>query len=51
MELIRERALPKLPPLHMEFFEELKFIHETGGFIFVHAGFRPGVPIEGADRA
>ncbi len=37
---------PKLPPLHMEFFEELKFIHETGGFIFVHAGFRPGVPIE-----
>lgn len=36
----------KIPSLHMDFFENLQFCHETFGFIFVHAGLRPGVPME-----
>ncbi len=37
---------PKVPPLHMAFFEGLGHLHEAGGFIFVHAGLRPGVPMD-----
>ncbi|MEE9275792.1 MAG: metallophosphoesterase family protein [bacterium] len=37
---------PSFPPLHMDFFESLQYRHEAGGFLFVHAGFRPGVPLE-----
>jgi len=37
---------PRLPPLHREFFDELLYYHETDGFVFVHAGLRPGVPLE-----
>ena len=36
----------KVPPLHMDFFEDLGYMHEAGGFIFVHAGLKPGVPLE-----
>ncbi len=35
----------RLPPLHREFFNALVWMHETRGFIFAHAGLRPGVPI------
>jgi len=41
----REDSL-SLPPLHMKFFEELPIRHETRGYIFVHAGMRPGVPMD-----
>jgi serine/threonine protein phosphatase 1 len=37
---------PKVPPLHMDFFEALGCRHESRGFLFVHAGVRPGVPID-----
>ncbi len=37
---------PRLPPLHERFFDELVYLHESGGFLFVHAGLRPGVPVE-----
>ena len=33
------------PAGHLEFFRQLPAIHETGGFIFAHAGLRPGVPV------
>lgn len=33
----------QLPPLHTHFFQNLQYVHQSGGFIFVHAGFRPGV--------
>lgn len=36
---------PRLPPLHMKFFDSLQVRHETKGFVFVHAGMRPGVPL------
>jgi serine/threonine protein phosphatase 1 len=31
---------------HRQFFEELPALYQTGGFIFVHAGLRPGRPLE-----
>ncbi|MBT3350281.1 MAG: serine/threonine protein phosphatase [Nitrospinaceae bacterium] len=37
---------PKVPPLHMDFFESLGYRHESGGFLFVHAGVQPGVPLD-----
>jgi serine/threonine protein phosphatase 1 len=37
---------PRLPPIHMKFFKELEIFHETKGFVFVHAGMRPGVPLK-----
>ena len=38
-----------LPPSHREFFDGLLWIHVSRGFIFVHAGLRPGVPIDRQD--
>jgi serine/threonine protein phosphatase 1 len=35
-----------LPPVHLEFLRALKLVHIEGGYAFVHAGFRAGVPIE-----
>ena len=36
----------RIPPLHMEFFEELVYCHDSRGFLFVHAGVRPGVSLD-----
>src|SRR5713101_5526894 len=35
-----------LPPRHEAFFHELKPAHVEGDYCFVHAGIRPGVPLE-----
>jgi serine/threonine protein phosphatase 1 len=37
---------PPIPSRHRRFFESLSLYHETEAFIFVHAGLRPGVPLE-----
>ena len=39
----------RLPPEHIEFLGDLVWIHVSRGFIFVHAGLRPGVPIDRQD--
>ncbi len=36
----------KLPDRHLEFFRDLDLYHIEGGYLFVHAGVRPGIPIE-----
>ena len=41
----RDRPM-RLSPLHVGFFQGLRYRHEAGGFLFVHAGLRPGVPLE-----
>ncbi len=33
------------PPEHREFFQQLRLYYETEGFIFVHAGLYPGIPL------
>lgn len=34
-----------IPRVHLEFLESLDLFFDCGGFLFVHAGIRPGVPI------
>lgn len=36
----------KLPPEHRDFFNRLRLTHIEGDYLFVHAGLRPGVPLE-----
>ena len=35
-----------LPARHLAFLRGLKPYHEVGGYLFVHAGLRPGVPLD-----
>ncbi len=44
------RAAKKVPIAHVEFIEGLPLWHRVGGMIFVHAGIRPGFPIEAQDE-
>jgi serine/threonine protein phosphatase 1 len=39
----------KLPPKHLQFFETLLPCYETENYLFVHAGIRPGIPMERQD--
>lgn len=36
----------KIPYAHREFFHSLAPLHRTDDYLFVHAGIRPGVPLE-----
>jgi serine/threonine protein phosphatase 1 len=36
----------RLPPRHLEFLKGLKLMHVEGDYLFVHAGIRPGVPLD-----
>lgn len=42
----REALEQALPPEHRQFYEELELIRTVGDYAFVHAGVRPGVPLE-----
>ena len=35
-----------IPAAHRRFVEALALMHREGGYLFVHAGIRPGVPLE-----
>ncbi len=39
-------GIKNIPQEHLSFLRSTKFYEIIGGFIFVHAGLRPGVPIE-----
>ena len=47
--LIQSRLRDGIPPGHLAFFESLEPRHIEGGYLFVHAGIRPGVPLEKQD--
>jgi serine/threonine protein phosphatase 1 len=36
----------KIPPAHLEFLRRMPLRHEEGGYLFVHAGLRPGVALD-----
>jgi serine/threonine protein phosphatase 1 len=38
------------PASHRQFLERCALMHRTGGYAFVHAGIRPGVPLDAQDR-
>ena len=42
----RRELARKLPPDHLEFLAKLERYHVEGDYVFVHAGIRPGVPLE-----
>lgn len=42
----RETWRQQFPDSHMAFLRGLKLAHREGDYIFVHAGVRPGVPLE-----
>tara|TARA_B100000686_G_scaffold345603_1_gene430522 strand:- start:348 stop:1100 length:753 start_codon:yes stop_codon:yes gene_type:complete len=46
---IRAVFAAKLPPPHAGFLQDLTLQHRCGDYVFVHAGIRPGVPLEDQD--
>lgn len=44
-ELPREAWPDAIPAEHVTFLRGLKLAHREGGYLFVHAGIRPGVPL------
>jgi serine/threonine protein phosphatase 1 len=52
---VPRRAKPRdwqrsIPPAHVAFLRSLALHHAQGGYLFVHAGLRPGVPLERQSR-
>ena len=43
---LRDRFAAKLPGIHERFLNALKLHHVEGGYLFVHAGIRPGCALE-----
>jgi serine/threonine protein phosphatase 1 len=43
---VRDELKAKLPDSHLEFFRQLKPYVQIGDYIFVHAGLRPGIPLQ-----
>jgi serine/threonine protein phosphatase 1 len=50
IENIHERALTAVPKEHLSFLDSLHYSHQEGDCLFVHAGIRPGVPLEQQDK-
>lgn len=44
--MCRDAFARALPPTHLAFFERLEFMVTLGDYVFVHAGIRPGTPLE-----
>ncbi|MGI9369537.1 MAG: metallophosphoesterase [Ruegeria sp.] len=43
---VHEQARKAVPPGHLEFLGNLPTYHQHGDLLFVHAGIRPGLPLE-----
>jgi serine/threonine protein phosphatase 1 len=46
----RETWPSAIPPAHMAFLRGLDLMHRDGGYVFVHAGVRPGVALDSQAR-
>jgi serine/threonine protein phosphatase 1 len=44
-EQVSRELNERLPTAHLRFLQKLDLMHEAGGYLFVHAGLRPGVPL------
>lgn len=51
IEDARVKFREAFPAAHKNFLEGLTLSHREGGYLFVHAGIRPGVPLEAQDQA
>lgn len=43
---LQEQLVERFPAPHRAFFTSLRLRHAEGDYAFVHAGFRPGIPID-----
>lgn len=50
MNQTQRDLIAKVPERHMAFFDSLALSHVEGDYFFVHAGVRPGVPLEAQDE-
>ena len=50
IERLRNRLAKALPPAHDGFLRGLTLYHQEGDYVFVHAGIRPGIPLEAQDE-
>ena len=48
-DTMHRQARSAVPAEHIDFLTSLKFSHQVDGLLFVHAGIRPGIPIEQQD--
>lgn len=48
--LLRDRLMAALPADHLDFYRTLETMVTYGGYAFVHAGVRPGVPLASQAR-
>ncbi len=46
----RHEAARGLPPAHRAFLERTELLVPVGGYVFVHAGVRPGVPLDAQEE-
>jgi serine/threonine protein phosphatase 1 len=42
----QEKLRRELPRAHLDFLRRLRLMHEEGDYVFVHAGVKPGIPLE-----
>ena len=46
VEQLRDEFQARLPDRHLAFFRGMPLTHADGDYLFVHAGIRPGVPLQ-----
>ena len=46
LQRVQEELVAKMPKAHLDFYKTLDFSRTEGDFFFVHAGIRPGVPLD-----
>jgi serine/threonine protein phosphatase 1 len=46
LQRVQSELLAKMPKTHLDFYKTLDFSRTEGDFFFVHAGIRPGVPLD-----
>ena len=44
--VLRDQLESRLPPGHLDFFRAMELFHLAGSYCFVHAGIRPGIPLQ-----
>jgi serine/threonine protein phosphatase 1 len=48
-EHLQTELRARIPHSHRQFMERLELMYQAGDYVFVHAGIRPGVPLERQD--
>ena len=51
LDAVRREFVKLLPQSHRDFYKALKLSHVEGDYVFVHAGFRPGVALNKQSEA